>query len=576
MIVYGDLRRAAAPAALLDALRADGRALAGASGEGRRDAATRLVIDAGEFAQGALDAACAERGADEWGELEEACGRLLLAAGRPLVHAGLPAPDARPFAECLDQLARFPLPASLTINTPEGYAFYALDPELYARAARGAGGGPWVVIGLRSIGTGLAGVVAAALGASLPPVTLRPVGHPFRRELRVGPRLERMLLARPDARFAVVDEGPGLSGSSFGAVADWLESRGVAPGRVAFFPGHRGDLGPQASQRHRERWRGAARHVGDFEQLFREGEGWLEPGVPNAALGAEDAAGGRWRAKLCASEGDWPPANPGQERRKYLYEAGGRAWLAKFAGYGRIGEAKWTLARRLSGAGFVPPVRGLSHGFLVSEWVDARPLASAPGFDRAALVKRIAEYLNFRAREFPAGPEVPGADPEALFQMARVNVAERFGEDVAARLDPWRDRLPEVARRVRRVVTDNRMHAWEWLALPDGRVLKADAPDHHAAHDLIGAQDIAWDAVGAAVEWELSAAERELLEGRLDPRPDRLVLDFYRPCYPAFQMGYYAMAADAQPAEAARSRAAAERYAAQLRVGGAAQAGWEG
>jgi hypothetical protein len=562
VIVYGDLRRDCDAAALVAELRTDCRALAEAARECRRDPATRLLIGAGEFAQGVIDAAFAERGADEWGELEEACGQLLLAAGRLLVRPANESPDVRPFSEALDRLGRFPLPKSLTVNTPEGYAFYALDPELYAHAARAAAGGEWAVIGLRSIGTGLAGVVAAALGAESP-VTLRPVGHPFRREVRIGPRLERLLLSQPGARFAVVDEGPGLSGSSFGAAADWLEGRGVAPERVVFFPGHAGDLGPQASARHRERWRRAARHVADFDRIFADGEGWLEPGVPNAALGAEDASGGRWRAKLYASEGEWPPANPMQERRKYLWESGGRTWLAKFAGHGRIGEAKFALARRLAAAGFTPPVRALRRGFIVGEWVGARPLASVPGLDRAALVDRIAEYLNFRAREFPAGSGAPGAGAGALLQMARANAAERFGEETAARLDAWRERLPEVARRV---VTDNRMHAWEWLALPDGRILKADALDHHAAHDCVGAQDIAWDVVGAAVEWRLSPAEEERLAARLDSRPDARAIDFYRVCYPAFQMGYYAMAADGAPdaREAARLRSAADRYAAIL------------
>ncbi len=66
----------------------------------------------------------------------------------------------------------------VTIKTAEGYAHYAVYPELYAEAARGMDAPP-VVIGLRSIGLGLACMVAAACGAE-PPVTLRPVGHPFR------------------------------------------------------------------------------------------------------------------------------------------------------------------------------------------------------------------------------------------------------------------------------------------------------------------------------------------------------------------------------------------------------------
>ena len=43
-------------------------------------------------------------------------------------------------------------------------------------------------------------------------------------------------------------------------------------------------------------------------------------------------------------------------------------------------------------------------------------------------------------------------------------------------------------RCVRRIETDNRMHAHEWLVRPDGSLLKADAVDHCEAHDLIGAR----------------------------------------------------------------------------------------
>ena len=42
-------------------------------------------------------------------------------------------------------------------------------------------------------------------------------------------------------------------------------------------------------------------------------------------------------------------------------------------------------------------------------------------------------------------------------------------------VDPWREGLDTISGRLRRVITDNRMHAWEWLRLPEGRWLKADA-----------------------------------------------------------------------------------------------------
>jgi hypothetical protein len=127
---------------------------------------------------------------------------------------------------------------------PEGYAFYALHPALYAAAAARLPPADWRVIGIRSIGTGLAAVAASALRAP-PPVTVRPGGHPFSRELRLAPELKAEWAAH-DGSFAVVDEGPGLSGSSFGAVADALERLGVPRERIAFLPGHGGDLGPSS------------------------------------------------------------------------------------------------------------------------------------------------------------------------------------------------------------------------------------------------------------------------------------------------------------------------------------------
>ncbi len=558
MIVYGDGQRREETARLLAELEEGCCALCEPAATASHDLATRLLIEAGELAQGLLDAACEARGRDDWCEVEEHCSRLTLEAARLALGAGEPAA----FVRTLSRLSRLTLPEAVTVRVPEGYAFYALYPEQYALAARrlrASHGGPVVVVGLRSIGTSLAAVVAAACGTSLLPVTLRPVGHPFRRTLRLGPRLERLLLDQPaDALYAIVDEGPGLSGSSFGAVADWLEERGVSPHRIHFFPGHGGDLGPHADARHRSRWQHAARHVIPFESLSIVGPG-------------EDVGGGRWRELHYPDEASWPPANPTQERRKYLFREDGRTWIAKFAGLGRHGEAKLQRGRRLERAGFVPPLRGLRRGFLVQEWLRARPLPLAASVDREALVGGVAEYLAALADEAPARTAPAGASPEQLLHMTRVNAEERFGPEAASALDRWVEHLDTLPGRLRPVATDNRMHAWEWLLLPDGRFLKADALDHHQAHDCIGPQDLAWDVVGATVELSLTEAERFRLEDRLARlsayRPDPLVSGFYRPCYLAFQMGYYEMAAaslPSWPAEAGRLRSAADRYAQML------------
>src|SRR6185369_1193090 len=228
-----------------------------------------------------------------------------------------------------------------------------------------------------------------------------------------------------------------------------------------------------------------------------------------------DLSGGRWRELLLGEEARWPAVHLQQERRKLLLRTGGRRWLLKFAGLGRYGEETLARAEALARAGLAPPVAGLRHGFLVGPWLDgARPLSVVPDVDRAALLDQVARHLGFLAEHFPA-PAAPGASPEKLLDMASFNTGEALGTDLAAELSTWRERLPGLAERARPVAGDNRMHAWEWLVLPDGRIVKSDAVDHHRGNDLVGAQDPAWDLAGAAVELSLTPEEREQLREHL-------------------------------------------------------------
>jgi hypothetical protein len=161
--------------------------------------------------------------------------------------------------------------------------------------------------------------------------------------------------------------------------------------------------------------------------------------------------------------------------------------------------------------------------------------------------------------------------PARLWEMARYNARLALGEKLARRLDRFAPLLERLARRVRPIETDNRTHAWEWL-LADGRLLKTDALDHHAAHDFVGCQDVAWDVAGATVELGLSPPERDRLCAAIEAEAGRPVdpdlLALLAPCYLALQLGDYTLsteiAAD-QPSEAHRLRAAAARYRERLR-----------
>jgi len=578
LIVYGDHPRRQDAHERVAGMEAALRgALGRPAGLVRHAALAGALIEAGEIAQGIADEAFAARGVDADCPATEAATALLRAVAAIYVRSwrtGYERVGAFPEAPLAALRAAFPC-GEITTKRAEGFAFYALYPEAYALAAEGLPAGARV-IGLRSIGTALGAVVAAAAGAGRF-VTLRPVGHPFGRVVAMDGSLAASLLDDPAARFAVVDEGPGLSGSSFGAVVDALAARGVAEDRIHLLPGHDGGPGPEASPESRARWGRLSRRPALFERAVLDAprpEGrlarWAADRLGPATGPLEDLSGGAWR-RLSVPEGrPWPPVHPFLERRKFLHRTAEGAWLLRFVGLGRAGEEAAGRARMLHEAGLAPAVGGLLHGFLALRWEEAaRPLD--PGaVDRAALVAHLGRYLAFRAVRMPAS-RADGAAAAALLDMARHNVAEGLGGAAAGHLDRWRGDLGALDASVRRVVTDNRMHAWEWLRLPGGRLLKADATDHAASHDLIGCGDIAWDVAGATVELGLTGGEAAGLRDDLARRTGRAVdpalLAFLTPCYLAFQLGLHAMAARAWGGgeEAARAEEAVRRYAAHLR-----------
>jgi hypothetical protein len=590
MLVYGDAKRVEDPREKAARIRAGLERLEGISLPVERHSTwAELLVEAGELEQGLLDHEFEAQGEDRSGPVRQAASRLtravaeaLLGSFRAICDGSGALAQVAPVWSALQNLLDLGLPEAVSVSVPEGFAFYGLYPETYFQAAAKLGAGRLSVIGIRSIGTALAAAVAAMVGEGASVVSVRPEGHPFARQLAVSEELGRRALGEPGTRYAVVDEGPGLSGSSFGCVADWLEDRGVAPEAVSFFPSHRGSLGPYASERHRRRWERAPRLVAEFEEVFTGPgspwplERWVEDLTGAAEAPPEDLSAGRWRERLIPDRSQWPAVDIQGERRKYLLAAGGRRWLLKFAGLGRYGREKLEMARALDGAGLIPPVAGLRHGFLVGPWLEsARPLPLAPEVDRATLLDAVARYLAFRVSRFPVPPGVRGATPEKLFEMAAFNIRRALEADLGETVKEWRDRLAEVSRLERPVLTDNKMHAWEWLVTSEGKILKADALDHHRGNDLIGPQDLAWDLAGAAVELDLDEEELDFLAGAVAhrsgaPQAGPVQLGFYRVAYLAFQIGRHTLAAEAlagsAPEEAAGMKVEVERYAEPLRV----------
>jgi hypothetical protein len=554
MLVFGDSAEVAAPRARLDALE---RML-----PSRATTHTELVsafVFASELVQGLIDAEFRVASEDVDTPVRRGATQVVMALAKAVQWSwqGRCGPD--PVAEvaaAIAALRALSLPADIRCKRAEGFAFYALYPESYLEAAADlATTERWRVVGIRSIGTGLAALVSVALGAE-PPVLVRPVGENAERRLALSSSIAEALLAGDPDRFAIVDEGPGLSGGSFGCVADYLERHGIARDRISFFPSHPGDLGPMASAAHRERWRTASRHYIGFERFVQRNNGkalsdWVcdLTGSPQEPL--VDISGGAWRAHRFPDRHAWPAADITRERRKYLLHSAKGVFLLKFAGLGHYGTAKHARAELLSQAGFTPPLKGLRHGFLVEEWMAHASVLDPARTERAMLLARLAEYLAFRVRHLPA-PSRSGASLQELGTMLCETAGYLFGAEQAATCRDRVQRAAHLEARIQRVATDNRLHACEWLQLPDGTLLKADAVDHCQSHDLIGCQDVAWDIAGAAVEFRLSQGEVLELMMRIRSasgcRPSADLVRFLLPCYLAFQCDSHVLAARAASA----------------------------
>jgi hypothetical protein len=433
-------------------------------------------------------------------------------------------------------LARWQLPEEIVVRPAEGFSWYAVYPEMYSAAARRfvheQRPAECVVIGIRSIGTTLSTAVEHELrahGICAVSLTVRPRGHPFDRTLVLSEELERMLRAHAPDHFLIVDEGPGLSGSSFMSVAEALGRLGVPNNRIVLFPSHDPDPNGFLSERARMRW---ADYVRYFEPFDRDRY------IPAAAL---DLSGGRWRDVIHCDV----PVVPWHERRKYLDCEARVLW--KWAGLGHYGRSRLERAEVLSRAGFIQQPRGIADGFLLSSWMEGEA-ASAVSDD---LLDAMARYLAFIAASFKTEKRVPY---ESLIQMIRVNT----GIECAAS-------APEIED-ANVIAIDGRMLPHEWLRTSSGW-RKADALDHHDDHFFPGCQDIAWDIAGAAIEFGFDAealASRYLV---LRPDPHLLKrLPFYSTAWLAYRIGYCTMAEESlvDSRDGLRFRRLRRRYTAAL------------
>jgi hypothetical protein len=468
------------------------------------------------------------------------------------------------FRLVLERIEDQQLPPEVDIIRPEGYAYYSLYPEMYLQAAKRChavlGSFPAVCIGLRSIGSSLSAVVAASLtelGCRVESFTVRPRGHPYARAVHIDPRLTAQMTARPHATFVVVDEGPGISGSSIAGTARMLHELGIPAERIVLFPSWCTDGSHLRSPDAREIWTRHRQFTTSFEEV------WLDSGRLATVFPGElrDFSAGAWRGAVYSDHAEYPAVQPQHERRKYLLttKAGdGNPKLLRFVGLGRAAQAKVRRAELLADAGFTPAPEHAAHGFVLQSFVPGHPVS--PGKADAQLIEMTASYLAHLCRVHASAPSVTDS---SLREMIAVNVSEGLRN---SRLDQRARDLPGGTWAERPVELDARMLAHEWIRTPAG-YLKVDTMDHHDDHFFPGRQDIAWDVAAAAVELRLSrAAEQHLIECYRTRSGDQAIaerLPLYSVAYLAFRLGYTRLAITVlgDSADAKRFARDSHRYA---------------
>lgn len=475
----------------------------------------------------------------------------------------------------------------LTVKTPEGFEFYALYPEQYVLAAR-----RWatereavqpklaLAVGIRAIGTTLSAVVAAVLetaGWKTARLTVRPWGHPFHRELALSN------VPWADAAHAlIVDEGPGMSGSSMAATARALHSHGFVPERMSFFPSHPAGPGLSASPEVRRWWEMVPQFCARLEDVHwshRASEALDPSGLLKAAASTlagprvyeqiQSVGGGLWRAAAYSDESEWPAVCARFEAPKFLCSAAdGTRVLWKFVGLGGWVNGKTTAsgqaaarATKLAKEILAPPSLGLVEGFLAQPWIEGKRLTQADAHD-PQILQHIARYVAQSTGPCLAPSEHVLA-VRRLRDMACHNCCEAFGSGPNAE---WLACLCSRAENTPRVSAgDGHLAPHEWVRIPSGRILKTDALGHAGDHTVVGAQSVLWDVASVLLEWGLAKDARTGFLSNLAKLGLEFGLEelrFYEAAYAAFRLGQTAFCLALEPSESAEhARLAAARNA---------------
>lgn len=456
--------------------------------------------------------------------------------------------------ELLNKLKSRTLSGSIPICIPEGFVYYGLYPETYIQAAdtfhSDVTPESVVVVGIRTIGTQLSALVAARLekyNCKVDSFTVRTKGHPFSRYIEISEQQKQKLLVNDTTWVVVVDEGPGLSGSTICGTLLKINECGVPPERTVVFPSWIPDGKHFISANARSMWDHYKKYLGSFDDIWIR-NGRLEKLFDKKIY--QEISSGMWRSYFLKNEDVFPAVHPNHERRKYILREKRQNTfsIVKFAGLGRYGDTYVKRGRMLAQAGFTPSLNSFANGFVDMDFIDGEFVA--PGEPENCLLEMVARYCTFLKVNCAAEPVTTYS---SVMEMIRVNVEEGLGSSWLGSVDLLDKKYTGPVYEDDVVSIDGRMFPHKFIKTSRGYV-KIDHLEHHADEFFHGPQNIAWDLAGFSVEFELSQKKRDtMVELYIHYSNDRSIferLPFFTIAYLSFRLGYVTLASQSLQGQA--------------------------
>jgi hypothetical protein len=544
------------------------------------DTLRELVVACGQVEQAAHDALCGKR--DHRGHPFVARLHAMTDQAARAFHAmwvrGAPldgttrwqAPKVYIHALKRDIIAR-PESVRAVLKVPEGFAYNGLFPEQYCAAAwawiakwRQRVKGTVLIIGVRSAGTTLSAIVSAALesaGMTTERITVRPLGPSFARELTLEPSVIKDVSAA-----IVVDEGPGLSGSSLAAVGLALEKAGLSRHAMAFICAHDRGPGPKAGNEVRAFWKTITTFSMPVTSPIFAGRS-LHDHLANEltktmGVSVEPLPDDDWRKLAYVDPRDWPPSPNELLSPRYRVRTPTGAIALEFGGLATI-DGRTMAAQAIAQyeqrtfAGYAPAPIGIVAGYVARHWLEGVALR-ARDIEPALLVS-LSHYLTAMAGA-PLDTATLAAAQLTRASWAYQNLAEALGDSAAQRAAAYVEAGSVLPLSWTRAAFEYDLAPQHWMRTRDGAIAKIGGPGHARGSTVVGVQPVLWDVVSLLVEWNLGRSDARAVVGAIErelgaslPRP---ALRAFMLAYIAFKIGELHLGR-----EGARDAAEADRYA---------------